>query len=168
MELVSKGAGEKGAVWVARRVPDDSACSHANQARIRTWPRDDPDNVMFANDTVSFAVRKGLYPKDADPLAFSFSDVFCPIDFTGARLAEARAYNMLKEISDEPDFAARCVQLARLCDPGSRPFNRQTASLSPPQQLQPFVRARVCVCICVCGQTDAKGASNEGDACFVC
>ena len=59
MELVSKGAGELGAVWVARRVPDGSACSHANQARIRTWPRDDPDNNMYANDTVAFAVRKG-------------------------------------------------------------------------------------------------------------
>lgn len=61
MELVSKGKGEKGVVWVARRVPDDSACSHANQARIRTWPRNDPENTLFANDTVSFAIRKGLY-----------------------------------------------------------------------------------------------------------
>lgn len=62
MELVSKGEGERGVVWVARRVPDDAACSHANQARIRTWPRDGND-TMWANDTVSFAVSKGLYPK---------------------------------------------------------------------------------------------------------
>ena len=82
MELVSKGAGEKGIVWVAMQVPEDSACSHANQARIRTWPRD--NNVaMWANDTVDFAVKKGLYPKDADPLDFSFSDTFDPVDFTG-------------------------------------------------------------------------------------
>ena len=62
---VSKGAGEKGVVWVARRVPDDGVCSHANQARIRTWPRNDPSNALYANDTVSFAVQKGLYPSDA-------------------------------------------------------------------------------------------------------
>ena len=113
LELVSKGAGERGIVWVARRVPDDSACSHANQARIRTWPRDDPENTMFANDTVSFAVKKGLYPKDADPLLFSFSDIFCPVDFSGARLAEARAYNMLKEITDDVGFAARYLDYAQ-------------------------------------------------------
>jgi dipeptidase len=86
MEVVSKGVGEKGVVWVARKVPDDGACSHANQARIRTWPRD--DTSMWANDTISFAVKKGLYPKDADPLAFSFSDTFAPVDFAGARLGE--------------------------------------------------------------------------------
>ena len=56
MELVSKGAGEKGAVWVARRVPDNGACAHANQARITTWPRDDPDSAMWAPEVVSFAV----------------------------------------------------------------------------------------------------------------
>ena len=112
LEIVSKGAGERGVVWVARRVPDDSACSHANQARIRTWPRD-PDQAMWANDTVAFAVRKGLYPKDADPLEFSFSDTFCPVDFSGARLAEARAYNMLKEITDDPGFASQYLDYAQ-------------------------------------------------------
>jgi len=113
MELVSKGAGEKGAVWVARRVPDDGVCSHANQARIRTWPRDDPENAMFANDTVSFAVSKGLFPAHADPLTFSFSDVYDPVDFTGARLGEARAYNMLKEVSKDASFAPNYLDYAQ-------------------------------------------------------
>ena len=82
MEFVSKGPGEKGIVWVARRVPDDGATAHANQARIRTWPRDNA-TAMWAHDVVDFAVRKKLYPKDADPLAFSFSDTFDPV---GARM----------------------------------------------------------------------------------
>ena len=62
---------------------------------------------MWANDTVAFAVRQGLYPKDADPLKFSFSDTFAPVDFAGARLGEARAYNMLKQVSDDAEFGAR-------------------------------------------------------------
>lgn len=111
MELISKGAGETGIVWVARRIPDDSACSHANQARIRTWPRD--DTSLWANDTVSFAQSKGLYPKDADPLAFSFSDTFHPVDFLGARLCEARVYNMLSQITRDATFATQYLDYAQ-------------------------------------------------------
>ena len=38
MELIGKGEGHKGAVWVARRIPDGYICAHANQARITTFP----------------------------------------------------------------------------------------------------------------------------------
>ena len=69
---------------------------------------------MWANDTVAFAVKKGLYPKDADPKEFSFSDVFDPVDFTGARLCEARAYNMLKEITDDGGFATKYLSYAQV------------------------------------------------------
>ena len=55
----------------------------------------------------------GLYPASADPLLFSFSDVYDPVDFTGARLAEARAYNMLKEISDDAGFADKYLSYAQ-------------------------------------------------------
>ena len=112
LEIVSKGPGERGAVWVAQKVPDDSVGAHSNHARIRTWPRD-AAIAMWANDTVDFAVRKGLYPEDADPMDFSFSDVFCPVDFVGARLGEARAYNMLKEVADDPAFAAKYLDYAQ-------------------------------------------------------
>ena len=113
MELVSKGKGQKGAVWVAMRVPDDGVCAHANQARITTWPRDDPGSAMWANDTVSFAVSRGLYPADADPLAFSFSDAFDPVDFAGARLCDARAYNMLAQVAADPAFAPSHLDYAQ-------------------------------------------------------
>lgn len=36
---LGKGKHEKGAVWVARRIPDGMVCAHANQARITTFPR---------------------------------------------------------------------------------------------------------------------------------
>ena len=38
MDLIGKGPDNKGIVWVARRVPDGYICSHANQARISTFP----------------------------------------------------------------------------------------------------------------------------------
>jgi dipeptidase len=41
-------------VWVAVRVPDGYVSSHANQARIRTFPRNSPD-VLYAPDVVEFA-----------------------------------------------------------------------------------------------------------------
>ena len=52
MELIGKGAHEKGAVWVASRVPDGYITSTANQARTRTFKQDDSDNVRFAPDVV--------------------------------------------------------------------------------------------------------------------
>lgn len=97
MELIGKGP-EKGAVWVAQRVPDGYVGSTANQARIRTFPRDDED-CIYAHDVVDFAREKGLYPNHADDKSFSFSDVYDPVTFTGARLAEARVWNLFRAIA---------------------------------------------------------------------
>ncbi len=69
-EIMGKGADDPGAVWVARRVPDGYISAHANQARIRTFPQDDPENCLFADDVISFARERGYYSgPDAD---FSF------------------------------------------------------------------------------------------------
>ena len=75
MEIYPKGT-ELGAVWVASRVPDGYVGSHANQARTRTFKMDDPDNVLFAKDVVTYAQRKGWYPKDkpAEEFDFTFSN----------------------------------------------------------------------------------------------
>ena len=54
MEIIGKGK-TKGAVWVASKVPDGHICSHANQARTRTFALDDPTNVRYAKDVVTFA-----------------------------------------------------------------------------------------------------------------
>ncbi len=37
-EIIGKGPGKKGAVWVARLIPDGYVSAHANQARIQTFP----------------------------------------------------------------------------------------------------------------------------------
>lgn len=94
MEMMSKGRHGKGSVWVASRIPEGYIGSHANQARTRTFSRTDPENVQFSADVVTFAQSIGLYPKDAKPEDFSFSDIYDPIVFGSARLGEARVWNI--------------------------------------------------------------------------
>ena len=72
MELIGKGEGEKGAVWVAVKVPDGYISGHANQARITTFPLNDKNNCIYAKDVISFAREKGLY--NGTNKDFSFSD----------------------------------------------------------------------------------------------
>ena len=91
MDLVGKGAKQKGIVWVARRIPDGYICAHANQARITRFPLDDPDNCLYAPDVISFAREQGWYEgSDED---FSFRDAYNPLDFGGARACDARAWS---------------------------------------------------------------------------
>ena len=95
MEMVGKGLGNKGAIWVAVRVPDDCICAHANQSRIHRFMHYDKNNCMYSKDVVSFARAKGLY-KGADK-DFDFANTYCPLDFSGARACESRvwsAYNL--------------------------------------------------------------------------
>jgi dipeptidase len=90
LEMIGKGEGEKGAVWVAMRVPDGYISGHANQARITTFPLDDTQNCMYSKDVISFAREKGWF--DGINKDFSFSDVYAPVDFGGARFCEARVW----------------------------------------------------------------------------
>lgn len=96
-ELIGKGEGEKGAVWVARLVPDGYVCAHANQARITTFDfqkenkwNDPNTNTFNSPDVISFAKKKGWFKgEDKD---FSFSDTYAPVDFGGARWCEVRVW----------------------------------------------------------------------------
>merc|ERR1719506_1903630 len=99
MDLIGKGNYEKGAVWVAARIPNGAMAGHANQARITTWPKDDPENWLYAQDTVTFAQKYGLYPSDASADDFSFSDVYDPVTFEGARFCEARVYSFFEQVA---------------------------------------------------------------------
>ncbi|REJ69043.1 MAG: hypothetical protein DWQ31_06380 [Planctomycetota bacterium] len=76
MEIMGKGE-EKGAVWVAGRVPEGYITAHANMSRVTTFPLNDPENWLYSPDVVSFAVRKGFYdPESGEP--FSFRDAYHP------------------------------------------------------------------------------------------
>ena len=98
MDLIGKGPNNKGIVWVARRVPDGYICAHANQARISTFPQNDPENCMFAPDVISFAREMGYFKgEDKD---FSFCDAYAPLDFSGMRGCEARAWSAFNILCD--------------------------------------------------------------------
>jgi len=112
MEIIGKGPGNKGAVWVALRIPDDCICAHANLSRIRQFPLekkgkynsisskslkhiDRPEvECVYAADVISFAKEWGFYEgKDED---FSFRDAYCPIDFENVRYADARVWSFFR------------------------------------------------------------------------
>ena len=98
MDLIGKGPNNKGIVWVARRVPDGYICAHANQARISTFPLNDPENCMYAPDVISFAREMGYFKgEDKD---FSFCDAYAPLDFSGMRACEARAWAAFNILCD--------------------------------------------------------------------
>ncbi len=108
---------DRGAVWVARRIPDGFISAHANHPRITTFPLEDkrisissanldlldrPEiSVVYAADVISFARRRGYYQgRDED---FSFSDVYAPLDFGGARFCEARVWSFFRRFDTKMD-----------------------------------------------------------------
>jgi len=118
-EIISKGS-EKGAVWVARRVPEGYICGHANQARITTFPLegrkvknsisskhidrifDKEVECVYSEDVITFAQKQGIavhaaHPKFSD---FSFADTYNPLTFSGLRACEARVYAMFNRCAD--------------------------------------------------------------------
>ena len=98
MEMVGKGPGRKGAVWVAIRIPDDCIAAHANQARIRQFPLKDKENCLYSKDVIKFAREMGFFDgKDQD---FDFADAYCPADFGGLRYCDARVWSYFNMFAD--------------------------------------------------------------------
>lgn len=109
MEMIGKGFKDdgkggnarKGIVWVARMVPDGYVSAHANQARITTFPLNDPENCLYSPDVISFAREAGYFNgKDED---FSFSDTYAPLEFSGMRGCEARVWAFFRTVADDMD-----------------------------------------------------------------
>ncbi len=154
MEIVGKGMDlyndengiqrnrNKGAVWVAIRIPDGYVSAHANHARITTFPAangrtsisskqldkiNNPDvEVVYAHDVIEFARKQGYYDgKDAD---FSFSDVYAPIDFGALRFCEMRVWSFFKDINDDMDQYFGYAK-------GNEPKNRMPLYIKPNQKL---------------------------------
>ena len=116
MEIMPKGE-EKGAVWVAIRIPDGYVSGHANAARITTFPLrngktsiTDKDwkklynpqvEVIYKHDIIDFARRKGYFSgKDKD---FDFSAAYAPVDFGAARICDLRVWTMFNKVCDGMD-----------------------------------------------------------------
>ncbi len=99
MEMISKGTGNKGAVWVAVRIPDDCVSAHANQARIQQFPLNDPKNCLYSPDVISFAREQGYF--NGDDADFSFAQAYAPLDFGALRYCEARVWSFFNKVNKD-------------------------------------------------------------------
>jgi dipeptidase len=110
MDMISKGPDNKGAVWVTRKIPDGYISAHANQARIRQFPLNDPD-CLYAKDVISFAREKGYFKgKDED---FSYVDAYAPPDFEALRFCEARVWSMFRRTVKDPKTMDRYLDYVK-------------------------------------------------------
>ena len=101
MEMMGKGPGSKGVVWVALRVPDDAICAHANQSRITRFNMNDKANVLYSKDVISFARSKGWFTgKDKD---FSWRDTYAKPTFGGRRFCDARVWSFFNHFANDFD-----------------------------------------------------------------
>ena len=98
MEMIGKGPGVRGAVWVAVRIPDDCISAHANQSRIHQFPLNDKDNCIYSSDVISFAREKGYF--SGVNRDFSFSKAYAPLDFGARRYCEARVWSYFNMFTD--------------------------------------------------------------------
>jgi dipeptidase len=90
MEMMGKGPGSKGVVWVAQRIPDNAICGHANQSRIGKFDMKDKANVLYSKDVVKFAREKGWFKgKDSD---FNWKMTYAKPAFSGRRICDARVW----------------------------------------------------------------------------
>ncbi|MDR0754621.1 MAG: C69 family dipeptidase [Prevotellaceae bacterium] len=115
LEMMGKGKDDKGAVWVAVRIPDGYVSGHANHARITTFPLEgkkvknsisskninkifNPEvEYVYAEDVISFARKAGYF--NGTDAEFSFSDTYAPLDFGAARACEARVWSFFKQVN---------------------------------------------------------------------
>ena len=162
MEMIGKGPQNKGAVWVAQRIPDGYVSGHANQARITTFPlakkcktsitykkidkllKDPKIDCVYADDVISFAKEAKLY--NGPDAKFSFSDVYNPVTFDGARFCDLRVWAMFNKVTDNMkdywDYATgRDIQRAQpytkdMCQtPDNFPTNRMPLWVLPSKKV---------------------------------
>lgn len=101
MEMQGTGAGSKGVVWVAMRIPDDAICAHANQSRIGKFNMKDKKNVLYSKNVISYARKMGWFNgKDSD---FSWKNTYAFPDFSGRRFCDARVWSFFYHYADDFD-----------------------------------------------------------------
>ncbi len=149
LELIGKGEGQKGAIWVARMIPDGYVSGHANHARIDQFPLSDNKNsityseieniynkgidCVYADDVITFARDKGWYK--GEDKHFSFSETYAPVDFGGARFCEIRVWTMFNKVApgmDEYwDYAKGIIEHSDKFDDGTPNPNHYATNRMP-------------------------------------
>ena len=101
LDLIGKGPGRRGAVWVAVRIPDDCIAGHANYPRIHKIPMDDKENCLYSPDVISFAREMGYF--DGLNKDFSFARAYSPADFGALRACDARVWSFFRKYDSSMD-----------------------------------------------------------------
>ena len=128
MELIGKGPKDKGIVWVARRIPDGYVSGHANQARITTFPWNDPENCLYAADVADVARKFGWF--DGANEDFSFAEAYAPLDFGAMRGCEARVWAFFRTVAADMDKYEDYAM-------GHNPANRMPLWVKPAAKVSP-------------------------------
>lgn len=127
LEIIGPGPGGHGAEWVAVKVPDGYIAAHANKARIGEFPMDDPDNCLYSENVISFAVEKALYdPQNDGP--FRFCDVYCPATPENLRFCETRVWSVFRRAAPSLDLSADYTRAVK----GAKPY---PLSIKPDRKL---------------------------------
>jgi len=78
-------------VWVARRIPDNAICGHANQSRIGQFPLKDKENVLYSKNVIKYARKMGWFSGKDEK--FSWKNAYAFPDFGGRRICDARVWS---------------------------------------------------------------------------
>jgi dipeptidase len=104
LEMIGTGDGGEGAIWVARKIPDGMISAHANMARIGEFPLDDPDNCLYSENVISFAVEKGYYnPDSGEP--FRFNEAYNPASPDRLKYCESRVWSLFRRAAPSVGFS---------------------------------------------------------------
>lgn len=117
MEMIGPGPDGEGALWVAMRVPDGYISGHANMSRIGEFPRNDPENCLYAPNVIDFAVEKGLYDPDSGR-PFSFREAYCPGTPQTIRYTATRVWSMFRRCAPSREWPADYHR----ADPDAKPY----------------------------------------------
>ena len=105
LEMIGTGDGKPGANWVAIKIPDGAISAHANKARIGTFPLDDPENCLYSENVIQFAIDKGYY----DPTGgeeFAFNIAYNPLSPDRLRYCESRVWSLFRRAAPEQEFSS--------------------------------------------------------------
>jgi dipeptidase len=115
LDMIGKGKGQTGALWVAYKLPDGTISAHANQSRIRQFPQNDPDTALFSRDLIPFARERGYFKgPDRD---FSFADAYAPLSFGALRFCEARVWSLFRRAAPSQNLSIGYVKAVKGAKP---------------------------------------------------
>ena len=104
LEIIGTG-GQGNAIWVARKIPDGYITAHANHARIGEFPLDDPENCMYSENVISFAIEKGYY-NPSGQIPFRFNDVYDPPSPQQLKYCETRVWSIFRRAAPAQHFSS--------------------------------------------------------------